>query len=116
MVYNTCKGIKRYEIDIMAEPSKDMNCPKLYGRCCVSSSGQNSTGADCCKCPVCRMDVAAYALNRLPSKYVATREGEVYSKLLELEHQFEADVVIAIMKAIEVVRKNPRHKEMGKGD
>ena len=41
-----------------------------------------------------------------PSKYVATREGEVYSKLLELEHQFEADVVIAIMKAIEVVRKN----------
>ena len=101
----------------MAEPSRDMIRPKIYMEDVVFRHlDRIIAGADCCKCPVCRMDVAAYALNRLPSKYVATREGEVYSKLLELEHQFEADVVIAIMKAIEVVRKNPRHKEMGKGD
>ncbi|MFO7295729.1 MAG: late competence development ComFB family protein [Clostridia bacterium] len=67
---------------------------------------------DCCKCQRCRMDIAAYALNQLPSKYVVTRKGEVYSKLLELQQQFETDVIIAIIKAVEVVKKNPRHDEM----
>lgn len=68
--------------------------------------------ADCCRCQRCRMDMAAYALNQLPSKYVVTRKGEVYSKLLELQQQFETDVIIALVKAIEVVKKNPRHDEM----
>ncbi|MBM7581275.1 competence protein ComFB [Caldicoprobacter guelmensis] len=67
---------------------------------------------DCCRCQRCRMDIAAYALNQLPCKYVVTHEGEVYSKLLELQRQFETDVIIAILKAIEVVKKNPRHDGM----
>ena len=62
----------------MAEPSRDMIRPKNYMEDVVFRHlDRIIAGADCCKCPVCRMDVAAYALNRLPSKYVATREGEV---------------------------------------
>jgi len=78
--------------------------------------GRIMADINCCKCQACLMDIAAYALNRLPSKYIVTREGEVYSRLLELEQQFETDVIIAIMKAIEVVSKNPRHVKEDKGD
>ena len=62
-----------------------------------------------CTCALCRTDIAAYVLNRLPPKYVVTEKGQVYSKLSELQQQFEVDVTIAIMKAIQVVGINPKH-------
>ena len=34
-----------------------------------------------CKCEKCRMDIAAIALNNLPTKYVVTQKGELYSKV-----------------------------------
>lgn len=68
-----------------------------------------SSKLDCCQCPKCRMDIASYALNRLPPKYVATYEGEVYSKLDTLSVQYEADLLKAVFLAAEVVKDNPRH-------
>lgn len=97
----------------MADNSKENMRPKNYMEDVVFYHLDSVLAdADCCKCQRCRMDIAAYALNRLPSKYVVTPKGEVYSKLLELQQQFEADVIIAIVKAIEVVKKNPRHDGM----
>lgn len=62
-----------------------------------------------CKCNRCRMDMAAIALSRLPSKYVVTREGEVYAKTDLLSRQFRTDVIIELLNAIELVSKNPHH-------
>ena len=64
---------------------------------------------DCCKCEKCRMDIASYALNRLPPKYVATYEGEVYSKLDTLSIQYETDLLNALFQAAKVISKNPHH-------
>lgn len=64
---------------------------------------------DCCKCEHCRNDILTYALNRLPAQYIATKRGEVYSKVYSLSVQHGADVVSEIMNGIEVVRNNPRH-------
>ena len=65
---------------------------------------------DCCKCEICRMDIAAYALNHLQPKYVVTRKGEVYSKVNELlYYQYNTDITLAILDAIKVVSANPRH-------
>lgn len=69
----------------------------------------------CCKCDKCRMDIASYALNRLPAKYVATYEGEVYSKLDTLSVQYEADLVNAIYQAAKVVTEHPLHKKEDPG-
>lgn len=33
-----------------------------------------------CKCDKCKMDIAAYALNRLPPRYVQSKEGEMLHK------------------------------------
>ena len=64
---------------------------------------------DCCKCEYCRLDIASYALNRLPSKYVATTQGELMTKLCEFDNQFETQVMAAISLGANVIKKNPRH-------
>lgn len=55
-----------------------------------------------------RLDVMAYALNRLPPKYVATPRGHLYTRVQELRQQFRTDIVVELTKAIEHVLANPR--------
>ena len=65
---------------------------------------------DCCKCEKCRLDIASYALNRLPSKYVATTQGELMTKLCEFDNGFETQVMAALTLGANVIKKNPRHE------
>ncbi|MDD5934337.1 MAG: late competence development ComFB family protein [Clostridiales bacterium] len=62
-----------------------------------------------CQCELCRLDIASYALNRLPAKYVVTTQGELLSKLDSLDLQFEANITTAVTQGILLVNKNPRH-------
>ena len=64
---------------------------------------------DMCSCDKCKLDIVAWALNRLPSKYIVTLKGSVYTRLQELELQFKADVTKEITKAIEHIKDNPQH-------
>lgn len=63
----------------------------------------------CCTCEICRDDILAFALNRLPNMYVVCPTGEVYSKLYVLKQQHDADVVAALTQAATMVTENPRH-------
>lgn len=71
--------------------------------------GQRAKNNKACWCNRCEKDVFAYALNHLPSKYVVTDEGRMYTKLQEMETQFNADVTREVFKAVEVVNANKRH-------
>jgi len=62
-----------------------------------------------CTCEKCRYDITAIALNSLPSKYVVTKRGELYTKLASLQQQFDVDIIAAITKAAVIVNRNPRH-------
>jgi len=62
-----------------------------------------------CTCEKFMFDVAAIALNDLPTKYVVTEKGMLYSKIETLKQQFEVDIITAVTKAIEKVNKNPQH-------
>lgn len=64
---------------------------------------------DCCKCEKCRMDITAYVLNKLPAKYVSTEKGALMAELDMLDTQNEANVMTNILKAIELIAKNPKH-------
>jgi len=66
-----------------------------------------------CTCDKCVYDIAAIALNELPSKYIVSERGELYSKVERLMQQFEVDVMAAITKAAELVKKSPRHEAKG---
>lgn len=64
-----------------------------------------------CKDEECLLDMATYALNRLPAKYVATFKGEAFSKADELEQQHSVDVLAIVTQAIKVVAANEHHRE-----
>jgi len=64
---------------------------------------------DCCKCERCIEDMTALALNKLPSRYVSTRNGELFSKLNSKVRQNSVDINIAVAEAIELVSKKPSH-------
>lgn len=62
-----------------------------------------------CGCDRCRLDVTALALNALPPRYVVSDFGEVVTNLDLDSSQWKADVMMAILRAFDVVRKKPRH-------
>lgn len=62
-----------------------------------------------CRCPQCRGDIAAFALNQLKPIYVSTSEGEVYSRLQELDWQNRCNLLFAVHGAIKKVSSSPRH-------
>ena len=64
---------------------------------------------DVCKCEKCRLDMSAWALNRLPPKYVVSNKGRVFTRLQEVQVQFKADVIRELLAAISNVSKNPQH-------
>lgn len=72
--------------------------------------GMSEKNAAQCLCDRCRLDIAALALNSLPPKYVATELGEVVTNVDLASSQWQADVMMAVYKAMDVVKKNPRHK------
>lgn len=67
---------------------------------------------DCCKCDLCRLDIASYTLNRLPSKYVATTQGELLSKISLIDNDFTIRVTTELTKAIQVIKEHPRHESI----
>lgn len=67
------------------------------------------TNKNLCGCKRCQLDVAAIALNKLPTSYVVTAEGEVLLRSNALKQQFKVDILRAITEAVEVVSKKPHH-------
>ncbi len=70
-----------------------------------------------CGCRQCRDDVLVFALNRLPPRYVAAREGEVIAGVALQREQARADVSVALMEAFRRVSSAPRpgHTTMASG-
>ncbi len=67
-------------------------------------------GETCCKCERCMEDMTALALNKLPSRYVSTHNGELYSKVDALIRQNNIDLNIAVAEAIACVSHRPSHQ------
>ena len=64
-----------------------------------------------CNCPVCRNDLICLSLNLLPTKYVNTDKGELYSRVDKLSGTFRTKVLAAIVTAAETVKTHPRHNK-----
>lgn len=64
-----------------------------------------------CKCEQCRMDIATYALNRLPAQYVQSLKGKVMYRFESNQMQRDIEVTVAVSQGIEIVGKSP-HKNV----
>ncbi|RCK78865.1 MAG: hypothetical protein OZSIB_1015 [Candidatus Ozemobacter sibiricus] len=64
---------------------------------------------DICSCERCTLDMIALTLNALPPRYVVTTLGEVVTSVDLQGIQSTADIMMALMRSIEIVKKKPRH-------
>ncbi|NLI77290.1 MAG: late competence development ComFB family protein [Candidatus Riflebacteria bacterium] len=62
-----------------------------------------------CACDRCRLDMIALTLNSLPPRYAVTTLGEVFTDVNLQGIQSTADIMMALMRSIEIVKKKPRH-------
>lgn len=62
-----------------------------------------------CACEKCRLDMAAYALNKLSPQYVRTHTGALYKKLNNSSQQAEVEVISAVTSAIKIISSRPNH-------
>ena len=63
----------------------------------------------CCTCEQCLNDIAAYALNQLPPRYVVTSIGGAISKADTMRIQHLTDVRTALLQGAQIVKASPRH-------
>lgn len=64
-----------------------------------------------CKCDRCRVDIAAYALNRLPARYVQSLEGAMLHKFESSTTQTDVEITAVVYKAIQVVGEDPHRND-----
>lgn len=88
--------------------SHDMILVNLMEELVISRLESTLMRFNCCKCNKCKKDIAALALNRLAPKYVViNRNDEEKRKAAEAE--YGSEVTGALVQAIMVVKKEPRH-------
>lgn len=63
---------------------------------------------NCCRCDRCREDIVAIALNNLKPKYIVTDKNNIKDKVHSFNYMGR-EVTTEIIKAVLIVRKNPRH-------
>ncbi len=61
-----------------------------------------------CGCDVCREDAMVYALNRVPPRYVASRQGSVMTEVSLEKDQSRAAIDVAMMDGLRKISQAPR--------
>ena len=64
---------------------------------------------ECCTCEKCQADIAAYVLNHVAPRYVASEKGELFSNVQEMTQNNETEIVMKIVSAAEIIKGSPRH-------
>lgn len=61
-----------------------------------------------CGCDVCREDAVVYTLNRVPARYVATRQGTVLTEVSLEKDQSRATIDVVMMEGLRKITLAPR--------
>lgn len=65
---------------------------------------------DICTCAQCKNDMLAYVLSHVPAKYVTTESGAMHTIMQETRVETQAVIARAILQAVDLVSKSPRHE------
>ena len=68
------------------------------------------TMSNICSCDKCRLDMAAFALNRLSPQYVRTDAGALFQKMNNSSQQAEVEILTTVMSAINIISAHPKHE------
>jgi competence protein ComFB len=63
-----------------------------------------------CRCDNCYQDVMTLTLNNLPPMYVSSDVGHIMTMFNLTKDQLRAQIDVELLKAIDQVKKQPRHE------
>jgi len=66
---------------------------------------------DICTCSRCRLDIMAYACNRVQPRYIASERGHTHAYLDRHNTQNQADIIAIVAEGISIVSSRTRHFE-----
>lgn len=87
-----------------------MELSNVMEKIVIDCINENIGNLNCCDCQLCKKDIAAYVLNRIPPKYVVTEIGELYTKVGQMNGDMKMEIMVQVIQAADVVRNSPRHK------
>ncbi|MBN2621156.1 late competence development ComFB family protein [candidate division WOR-3 bacterium] len=64
---------------------------------------------DLCTCDICFQDIMTLTLNQLPPMYVSSDIGHIMTMYNLTKDQLQAQVTVELQKAIDQVKKHPKH-------
>lgn len=102
------KAVRRPGVTIPFKEDQDMVLVNLMEDLVASRVDATLDRFNCCKCNKCKKDIVALALNRLKPRYVVMRENDG-ERRKAAEEQYGSEVTSALVQAILVVKKEPRH-------
>jgi chemotaxis protein methyltransferase CheR len=65
---------------------------------------------DICTCSICKNDMLAFVLSRIPARYVTTEQGALHTIIQQHRVEHLAEISKAIIDAIDTISKKPRHE------
>lgn len=95
-------------VNAQFQESRDMILVNIMEDLVLSRLDSTLARFNCCKCNKCKKDIAALALNRLEPRYFVMKEHDE-KKRAEAEEEYASAVTSALIQAILIVKKSPRH-------
>ena len=102
------KAIRRPAVSMPVKEEQNMVLVNLMEELVISKLDTTLDRFNCCKCDKCKKDIAALALNRLKPHYVVMNEQDD-ERRRKNEEMFASEVTSALIQAILMVKKEPRH-------
>ena len=102
------KAIRRPAVSMPVKEEQNMVLVNLMEELVISKLDATLDRFNCCKCDKCKKDIAALALNRLKPHYVVMNEQDD-ERRRKNEEMFASEVTSALIQAILMVKKEPRH-------
>lgn len=95
-------------VSMQIQESRNMILVNVMEDLVLSKLDSTLARFNCCKCNKCKKDIAAVALNRLTPRYMVMKEDDAV-KRQSVEEEYGSEVTSALIQAILIVKKSPRH-------
>lgn len=96
------------ELNLIREEKNEVILYNITENLVLSKLDATLKKMNCCRCDRCKEDIVAIALNSLKPMYVVGTKDTINKKIQDSKDN-SSEVTTEVLKAVLVVRKNPRH-------
>ncbi|MDW5300107.1 MAG: late competence development ComFB family protein [Sedimentibacter sp.] len=96
------------ELNLIREEKNEVILYNVVEKLVLNKLDATLKKMNCCRCDRCKEDIIAIALNNLKPMYIVATKEEINRKIEELG-ELSSEVTTEVIKAVLIVRKNPRH-------